>query len=312
MKRAIPIIIALLLFIALLIYIDINKVIEAMKSADLRVLFLAFLISNLTMLLRTLKWKVMLRDVGISELLPVQILGMGISNLTPGKIAEPVKALILKASSGIPVSASLPTIIWERVNDLLVLLCFALLSFFYLRFGMINYFVILLFLLVIALALLVIYNESFGRKVFSLVRKARVRISEDFIRSFYKSRPEPKLVFLSFLLTIIVWLLDGIVFSLALISLGDEANFLAITSLWALSLLLGLASSLPGGIASSDAAMIFLLTSLGTSVAKSAASVLIARAITLGYSLLVGIASFVYLSNKIDKELKRIVKEVFK
>ena len=76
-------------------------------------------------------------------------------------------------------------------------------------------------------------------------------------------------------------------------------------------MLLGLASSLPGGIASSDAAMIFLLTSLGTSVAKSAASVLIARAITLGYSLLVGIASFVYLSNKIGKELKHIVKEVF-
>ena len=78
--------------------------------------------------LRVVKWMVLLENVGFLELYPIQLVGITISNFTPGKIAEPGKAVLLKIMKNISVSASLPTIIWERILDIVVLVGFSALA----------------------------------------------------------------------------------------------------------------------------------------------------------------------------------------
>ena len=46
-----------------------------------------------------------------------QTAGMSASNLTPGKIGEPVKSYLLKKTEGISISRTLPSVVMERVFD---------------------------------------------------------------------------------------------------------------------------------------------------------------------------------------------------
>ena len=174
-KKIVPILVGLFILLLIIWFADPVVIISHFSKSDMKYIAIAFAVSNVLVLLRVVRWKVLLSGVGFTELFPVQLLGMSISNLTPGKIGEPAKALILKMRKGIAVSESLPTIIWERIIDvsILILLSFAAVQFIssgsrLFTLGLVG---VCLFALLIIILLLILYNRGFGMRVVSFLRR---------------------------------------------------------------------------------------------------------------------------------------------
>ena len=291
----------ILIVLGIIFYADPLKLAGIMATADVGLLFLAILLSTVSLLLRVLKWS-MLVGVGFFELMPIQMLGITISNFTPGKVAEPIKAVLLKMKTNKPVSETLPSIFWERILDITVLLLLSAITmnmfaglfvFFVAGAGMFAAFVVLLILLVC--------SKGFGMKFFSLAKKLPIlkRISPDFVNSFYKTKIGNSRIAGAFAVTFVPWVLDGIVLFLVLLSLGTNAPLLLMPGVVALSVILGVASSLPGGLGTTEIVMSMVLINFGIGSSVAIAAVLISRLMSFWYGTFFGSLSFIYLSKRI-------------
>jgi glycosyltransferase 2 family protein len=279
---------------------------KSIESSSKEYILAGFLVSFFAIMLRVLKWKVLLNNVSFAELYPIQLLGITISNFTPGKAAEPFKAVILKTIKKINVSESLPAIIWERILDILILVGFSIFvvgfislssDLVYLAFASIG-----IFTIVLLFFLGVLKSRKFGTRVFSIFKRLPFlkNVSDKFINAFYDHNIKKRKIILSFLVTFFTWLVEGFVLYLALVSIGIHLNPLFLSSLIALSILIGVASSLPGGIGSFEAVAVFVLSGTGIEISAATAGIIIYRFMSFGLSSLMGGLSFVYLSRKID------------
>lgn len=300
--RTISILIALLILLTLIWYANPSQLLTVLSKSDLRFILIAFVISSIAMCLRTLKWCVLIK-INFRELFSIQMLGMTISNFTPGKIAEPAKNVILKMKKGIAVSESLPTVIWERIMDVIVLILLSTFAIHLLsgRFFMVGAFAISLFLILIIMLLLILHKKKIGMKIFSLLRKLPIlKISNEFIETFYKSKIDRKRLVLCFLLTFVPWMLEGVILYFAFLSIDISLSPFTLACILALSTLIGVASFLPGGLGSTEAVMTLFLGILGISASTAVAGILIARFLSFWYGSFLGFLSFLYLSKKIS------------
>ena len=309
-KRILLIGLSIAILIGIILYADPVLLLSILSKSDLKYVILAFIVANISMSLRVLKWRVLLKNVGFLELFPVQIFGMAASNFTPGKIAEPTKAVILKMKKGTAVSKTLPTVIWERIMDILVIIMFSLIAIPFLTqaFLLISSISIALFLGLIITFLIILYKKNIGIRVFNFIRRFPIlkRISKDFIKTFYKSKIEKKRLIGCFLLTIIPWFFEGVVLYLSFLALGINSNPLLLAGVVALSLLIGIASSLPGGLGSTEAVMVIILGIIGIESTIGIAGIMLARFLTFWYGAFAGALCFFYLSKKIDLSALKI------
>ena len=306
--------ISILLLIGVIIYINPILLLQTLSKTNALYILLAFGVVNITTVLRVMKWKVLLKEVTLKELFPVQMLGMALSNLTPGKVGEPLKSLILKITKNIPASSSLPTVFWERIFDLVVLVvlsavCISIFSsLFAVGFVGIIISALIIFLLIVALTSRRVGEFFFKRlKKIPLLRKIR----DGFLDTFYESKIEKKGLLECFVITFFTWILDGLTFFIILLSFNVPPSLyhaLIFPCLIALSIVIGILSSLPGGMGSTEIVLILLITSLGFEKSLAASVVFLGRIITLGYGMFLGYLSFIYLNRKID--LKNVIKKI--
>ena len=310
-KRYLLIGISLIILLLLIWYANPVALGSVVLGSNPYYLLAAFIVATLATCLRVLKWKVLLNNVSFSELFPVQMFGMAISNFTPGKIAEPLKAIILKARKGIAVALSLPSIIWERIIDVIILIAFSLIALQLLGFQsklmILSFISIGLFGVLIILLLFVLYNRKFGYRLFGLLHKLPLvkKLSDDFMKNFYESEIKKRALGSCFIITAAAWFLDGVVFYLTMMALGITISPILLAGIIALSVLIGVASTLPGGLGSTEAVMILLLGIVGVQSTTAVAGVMLSRLVSFWYGTLIGAASFIYLSRKID--MKKIL-----
>ncbi len=273
-------------------------------------IIVGFLISLAAILLGVLKWKVLLNGVSFRELVPIQILGFTISNFTPGKAAEPAKAVLLKAAKDISVSSSLASIIWERIMDVIVLILFSVAAISTLSLGsnfVLAAFGVAVFIIIIIVSVGVLYSERFGRKLFSFVKKLPLlrKLPNNFMDLFYKTKISRSRLAKSFIISFITWLILGVVLYFSLLAFGVGVSPFILSGIVALSIVIGIASSLPGGLGTTEVVMLFLLGLVGVDQTIAAAAALTFRLMTIWFVNLLGGLSFVYLSRKFD--IKNII-----
>lgn len=270
-------------------------------------LIAALSVSVLSLLIKVLKWKILLSKAGFLEIFPVQSLGTTISNFTPGKIAEPVKAMILRAKTGIPASVSLSSIIWERIMDLTSLLIFSILAIGLLAVNSRIYFlsilVISFFVCFIIFILSIVKSEKLGMKIFSFAKKFPIirKINDKFVYNFYKTKIKRKALILSFMLTFLMWFLEGIIFYFSLRAVGIDLHPLVVVGIFSLSTMIALASFLPGGLGSMELVMVFLLGMNGATGSLAVGAVLISRFASFWFNAMIGYFSFLYLRENLEK-----------
>ncbi len=118
-KRWLPgAIISIILIAAILYFVDIPRVIAAIRAADYRILALATVIAFLWMYMRAIVWRTLLRDRA-SYRDTLMALGEGylLNNILPFRLGEIGRAFMLSRKSGLQFAEILPTIIIERAVD---------------------------------------------------------------------------------------------------------------------------------------------------------------------------------------------------
>jgi len=285
---------------------------NTIKNANFVYIFIAVIASSIGLFIRVLKWDVLLpRRFGIKKLFSVQLLGLTISNFTPGKVGEPIKSVLLKMTHRLDVSESLPSVIWERVLDLVVLIFFSLVIINTIsletNFSYIGYFGVAAFVVLIVLVVLVMKYRSFGVRMLKITKRLPVlkRISEGFIDTFYSVKIKKSGILKGLLLTSLAWIIDGVSFYFAFLSIGIELNPLILVGILSLSVIIGVASFLPGGIGSTEIVMVLLFGAVGVGGSVAVSGILLSRLVTFWWSVFIGVIVLINLSRKMN--LKNLI-----
>ncbi|MEM5828782.1 MAG: lysylphosphatidylglycerol synthase transmembrane domain-containing protein [Candidatus Aenigmatarchaeota archaeon] len=306
MNKILFILISTILLILLIIYLDPTQLLSEIKKINSSTILIVIFLANISTILRAMKWKVLLDNVTLREILPIQLLSISISNLTPGKIAEPIKSVLLKMKKGVAISKTLPSVILERILDIFVLIILSILGILISSEYLSSKFLIIsvvAFTFLLILMILVLIYKSFGVRIFHFLKNFRFFsfLDENFINNFYSAtKIKSKKIISSSLLTFLAWIIDGLIFYFIALSINKELtvniNLWFFFSTLAISIVASLLTFLPGGIGGTEALMTYILISIGFERSTAGAIVLVGRFATLGYSMILGYLSFIYLS----------------
>jgi len=302
-----------LFLLGLVIYasdpIKILATVRAIRPVYWLMLPLPFLVTSS---LRVYRWKLLLastKNVGFFALLPVEMAGLAISNITPGRVGEPAKALFLKKAEGIEVSKSLRSMVWERVLDLLFLILFSI-PFIFSFLGMFNPKMVSIGRNAIAIVTLIVLaflfglgNKSAGLRiagVFERVPHVKQHFNRDFMLSFYGSnRISKKAIFMCTVFTVIIWIFDASAFYIAFNAIGvTQFSLWFFATMLAFAIICGVVSFLPGGVGSTEGILILALGLLGVDTSIAASGVLVARVFTLWLAIGSGFLALAHIGHR--------------
>ena len=106
---------------AILLLSDREALFDAVASFDMRLIPLILLLTLANYALRFVKWEYYLRRVGVTQLAlgtSALIFVSGFSMaMTPGKVGEFLKSLLVRARTGTPMTRTLPVVFAERLTD---------------------------------------------------------------------------------------------------------------------------------------------------------------------------------------------------
>jgi glycosyltransferase 2 family protein len=249
--------------------------------------------------LRFLKWHYYIRLIGAKNIswrnsLRIFVGGFPLA-LSPGKLAEPIKAVWLRQYTQVPVARGLPVVAAERISDGLAVL---LLS----TVGVVTYPQYWPgFALVLAGLLGVIVVSQIRPLALGLIgvgeRLPLVARFSHHLHEFYEGMYQLfglKSTLLAVGLGMISWLGEGLGFYLVLRGLGLPPSWpLAATAIFVLSFstIVGAVSSLPGGLGAAEASItgLLLLTLQGVHPQLVASAALLIRFFTLWFGVALGL-----------------------
>lgn len=277
-------IIGLVLLVFILRRVNLGEVVKALAEASVVYVITGVLLTLPTIFIRSLRWNLILRSLGI--LIPVrksfllQTIGQ-MSFLTPGKVGELIKAFYLKGEN-YSLKKSVVSLIGDRLFDLISVSLVALFAFFYF-FG---FFPRTTLLLVVSggggLGILIYYRAEITDFVEAVVRfflpeHLELQVGELFamlknaLREITFSN-----VFNYFLLSILGFLLQALRIWVFGLGLGMEVAYLPLAGIVGL---MSLANLLPIsflGLGTRDAVFVYFFGLLGVS-----------RELTIALSLIV-------------------------
>ncbi len=308
-KKIIPLILAIIIFAAWFWFSNPAKMMESIAQANISFVLIAVTLTLTSISLKAFRWQILLRGIKIrvpfSLAFSSFISATAISLLTPGRVGEPVRGLILKKKTGARFSETLPLIIIERVIDLIVALLFAISGIliigsmlsadiqFFLKLSA----VISSAALVVVLAAL--FSERFGRKTIKIFLKLpkterfRAKI-EHVADSFYVSSRKISVstLFPIILITVLSWIIEGGILFFAVKAIGFDISLLVAVEIISLAQIIGLVSSLPGGLGSVEAVLTLLIMpflAVSPAISAASAATIIYRFATLWVGMAIGV-----------------------
>jgi uncharacterized protein (TIRG00374 family) len=252
------------------------------------------------LLVRGIRWKWLLARSGHSTGMTRGILAYfaGFAfTATPGKVGELVRIRYLKPM-GVPAARVISAFVFERTLDLLVVLGIALLAAWHWDiFPVVAGFVLLVVFIVLWL---IIHPQHFDRLIL-LLRSWRLNrlvrmielVKEGVANSTIWLTPLDLLV--SLVLGTAAWGLTAYTFVFLLGQLNISLPFLASLAIFPTAMLAGAASMLPGGLGSTEGAVIALLAGMGVSVSLAATAAVGIRLATLWFAMFLGLFAMTWL-----------------
>jgi glycosyltransferase 2 family protein len=107
--------------------LDLRTFWETVRQANYWWIIPGVLVYFLAVWIRTWRWQSMLRHiapVSLTRLFPVVVIGYMGNNVYPARAGEVLRSYVLRRREGVPIGASLATVILERLFDGLVMLLF--------------------------------------------------------------------------------------------------------------------------------------------------------------------------------------------
>ena len=216
---------------------------------------------------------------------------------TPGKAGETVRSLYL-SSHGVPYNKSLAMFFTERFLDVIVISILA--TFSLLSIERYEHFIIPALLVI--LGLLLIIRSTLGSNLLSYIISAlpngKIKTTFGHLLLLLNSARELlvlKKLIPGLLLGFIAWSIQGIAFYFILQKMGVNLDLSICMSIYAISLLAGAISFVPGGIGTTEAVMGLLLLQFNVDPALAVAAPIISRISTLWFAVCLGLLSSSYL-----------------
>lgn len=305
------IVVVALVYFAKQAHIDPQQTWAAMRAANSWFLLAAFLIYYLSFPLRTLRWRILLQNVGYTKsngvhlpkfpkLLEILYISWFANVIVPAKLGDLYRAYLLRTETGLPASRTFGTVLAERLLDLLVLLMLFIPAVIIslhenlppqLRVGL---FVTLALVVVGAIALFILraYPQQIARLVPQRFRAHYNHFQEGTLGSF---RRVPLLGGL----TVGVWACESLRFFFVALAFGLIPGSLLHVIAAALFIALGeaLLTVVPftgGGVGLVEGGMFAMIALFTNNTSQATASILADRTISLFSILVFGFIVFMF------------------
>lgn len=304
--------IAIGLLFALILHSNPQVIAKTLSRANLVFVAPALAITILIIGVKIVRWRVILESVGINlslkQITQPYMASLLVSNITPGRVGEPVRSYYLKRSLGHSISRTLPTVLLERILDISTLLIFYISGIFVLYTTISKTFVVAAAIVALGVTVVILFASSkkmlrfvFDRlyQIFKFVPKINKlgkkveKLPETFHTGFMlasKSRRVPALV----MMTLMAWIMEFSIIKFSFLSIGVDIGFVTIASVASIATIVGLMTFLPGNIGSFEATAAVLFTQIvpGVDLATATSGVIIYRLSSLWFALLFCSKSF--------------------
>ena len=251
--------------------------------------------------LRFLRWHGYLRAlgarVGLGRDLLIYVAGFAFT-VTPGKAGEAVRSVYLR-TAGVPWSPGLAALAVERVLDLAAVMMLAALA---LRVFADQALPALLLVVGVAGGLLIVTRPGLAPRLVGWLpdggRWGRLKVGSLAVLAHSRLLLAPKRLLGGLGLGVVAWATEAWGFYLLLGWLGVDAEWWRAMGIYAVSMLAGALSFLPGGLGGAEAAMVALLVAGGAVFGTAVLATVICRAVTLWFAVVLGIGAVFALGRK--------------
>jgi uncharacterized protein (TIRG00374 family) len=293
-NRLILVLVAVVGIYAIFLFIsDYNIISEKISNFKINYLPLILFLVSASWTPLFIKWHFLLKNCEIHVPLKKSILVFlsgPAFEITPGQIGALVKSQILKTSSNIPRTKTVPIIVVEKVYDLIGAVLASIIGIVIL--GMETYLIIIAILVLVTIFFFVYYRPA-SEIFFKQITKRKffskyVENISDFYEIVHKST-NVKVATTCILLALTYWFMVSAAAYYTLIAFDiNILDYLKVLAIYATSTLLGAISFIPAGIGITEGSITGLFTLNGIDVSTALILSVMIRVLTLWYTVGVG------------------------
>ena len=293
-NRIILILIAAVGIYAIFLFIsDYNIISEKISNFKINYLPLILFLVSASWTPLFIKWHFLLKNCEIHVPLKKSILVFlsgPAFEITPGQIGALVKSQILKTSSNIPRTKTVPIIVVEKVYDLIGAVLASIIGIVIL--GMEPHLIVIAILVLVTIFFFVYYRPA-SEIFFKQITKRKffskyVENISDFYEIVHKST-NVKVATICILLALTYWFMISAAAYYTLIAFDiNILDYLKVLAIYATSTLLGAISFIPAGIGITEGSITGLFTLSGIDVSTALILSVMIRVLTLWYTVGVG------------------------
>jgi uncharacterized protein (TIRG00374 family) len=253
-------------------------------------------------LIRFLKWEFYLARLGIRGVPKLDSLLTFLSGLvltvTPGKVGEVFKSLVLQQTHGVAIARTAPIVLAERLTDVLgvVILIVAGSAGFSGGLG----WALVGTLLVVAL-LIVIASDRVATRLLGMTERgpARLRAVAPKLREAWDSlrlMTAPRALILPTLLSVVAWAMEGLALWVILRGFGESTSVPVACFFYATATLAGALIPVPGGLGVTETMLEEQLHRFGgVGQITGTSAMILVRFATLWFAVLVGFGALAWM-----------------
>jgi len=282
---------AIFLFIS-----DYNIISEKISNFKTNYLPLILFFVSVSWIPIIIKWHLLLKNCEIYVPLKKSILVFfsGVAfEITPGQVGSLIKAQILKTSSNIPRTKTVPIIAVEKVYDLISAILASIVGIIILG---IESYLIVIAILVLSIIFFFIYYRPASEIFFKRITKTKFfskyidNLSE--FHAIFQKSTNVKIATICILLGVTYWFIISTAAYYILLAFDiNVLDYLTVLAIYTTSILLGAISFIPAGIGITEGTIAGLLTLNGIDVSTALILSVMIRVLTLWYSVGVGFIS---------------------
>ncbi len=274
--------------------LDLEHFWQTLRSANYWWLLPGIAVYFVTVWVRTWRWHYMLRHITpipTAQLFPVVVIGYMGNNVYPARAGEVLRSYVLRRKAGVAMSASLATVVLERLFDGLVMLLFVFATLPFAPLPPIYRMLVIVLSILFGIALLLFFivaarPERLSRAYAWFVDRmlpARLRprvhgLFDRFVIGLQSLR-SPREMGLIFLSSSLIWLGETLKYWVVMHAFPFSVSFPVLMLMTAVVNLVTTIPSTPGYVGTFDAAGIAVLTQFG-----------VEQAIAAGYTLVLHVA----------------------
>jgi uncharacterized protein (TIRG00374 family) len=291
---------------------DTDKILHAMARITFSDWIIILACSFLNYLLRFLRWQAYITSFGhhISRPLHLSYYLAGLAlTTTPAKAGETLRSLYLLRHD-VKLSESLASFFTERLLDVVVMVLLSALIFLTFPEFEKNHAIFILSVIILLIVLLPLLATQYPQNILLFIShkfpNKKIQKIITHLCSLLKSSQSLlgfKRLYPGLLIGLVAWSIQGLGFYFILLKIGFPLALMTALTIYAISILAGAASFIPGGIGATETVMGLMLLSLGSEPHLAIAIPVLTRLATLWFAVCIGLLANAWLSvNNINSE----------